>query len=158
MVVVYTVPSTKYVVPLNPLLPLDEIEITGPPAQQVPQNSQQTASFTLNVKNVALTTVTVSITLTRFQHITAGAAANLGPAAGPGTPWTFSVNPTNDPYEARWVMQASAPALAVGSAYPFAVQFNTGTTAGTFRITYRVQASQLSATDPTETTFDMVVA
>jgi len=124
----------------------------------VPQNSQQTASFTLNVKNKPLANVIATITLTRSQHITAGAAANLGPAAGSGTPWTFSVNPTNDPYEARWVMQASAPDLAVGSAYPFAVQFNTGTTGGTFRITYRVQATQLLPTDPTETTFDLVVA
>ena len=158
MAIVYTVPSTKYVVPLDPLLPLDEIEITGPPPQQVPQNSQQTASFKLNVKNVPLTNVIATITLTRSQHITAGAAANLGPAAGAGTPWTFSYTPTADPYEARWAMQATAPALAVGSAYPFSVQFNTGMPGGTFRITYRVQATQLSPTDPTETTFDMVVA
>lgn len=157
MVVVYPVPSTKYLSPVDPLLPLDEIEITGPPPQQVPQDSQQTASFKLNVKNQPLTNVIATITLTRSQHITAGAAANLGPAAGAGTPWTFSYTPTADPYEARWVMQAG-PNLAVGSSNTFSVQFNTGTTSGTFRITYRVQAQQLSPTDPTETTFDLVVA
>lgn len=158
MVVIYTVPSSKYAQGPYQGAPLDEIEITGPPPQQVPQNTQQTASFKLNVKNQQLTNVTASITLTRFQHITAGAAANLAPPAGAGTPWAFNLTPAADPYEARWVMQATAPALAVGSSNTFSVQFDTGATSGTFRITYRVQAQQLSPTDPTETTFDLVVA
>ena len=157
MVVIYTIPSSKYAQGPYQGMPLDEIEITGPPPQQVPQNSQQTASFKLNVKNQLLTNVIATITLTRFQHITAGAAANLGPAAGAGTPWTFSITPAADPYEARWAMQAGHD-LAVGSSNSFSVQFNTGTTSGIFRITYRVQADKLSPTDPTETTFDMVVA
>src|SRR6188474_1302819 len=119
MVVIYTIPSSKYAQGPYQGAPLDEIEITGPPPQPVEQNTQQTESFKLNVKNQQLTAVIASITLTRIQHIAASAAANLRPAAGAGTPWTFSYTPAGDPCEALWVMQATAAPLAVGSINSF---------------------------------------
>ena len=155
MVIVYTVPSTKYVVPPGSGTPLDEIEITGPPPLPLPQGQSQNASFNLNVKTQKLSKVTASITLTRLQHIPAGAAANLGPAAGAGTPWTFSLTPVVDPYEARWVMQVGAADLVAGDIRTFTVQFMPGTTPGLCRLTYRVDADELN--DPVETTYDITV-
>lgn len=153
--VVYIVPGTKYVDQPLAGTPLDEIEIDGPPPQPLQQNSQSSAEFTLHVKAKALTKVQASITFTRYQSFPGGLAANVGPAAGVGTYWTFNLTPAGAAYEAHWVMQPNAPALAVGNSQTFAVNFNTGPTAGTYRLTYRIQAQELNSV---ETTFDMVVA
>jgi hypothetical protein len=151
MVVVYTVPSNKYVYPQGIGTPLDEIEIEGPPAQPQQQNSQATAQFTLHVKTAQLKNVRASITLTRSQSIAAGAAANLSPISA-----TWGYQAVGAPaYEAKWWMVDSQSQLVAGANQVFAVQFNTGVTPGTFRFTYRVESDDL--TGPVETTYDMIV-
>jgi hypothetical protein len=156
MVVIYTVPSSKYALPPAGGMPLDEIEIEGPPANKS-TNQNAVAQFTLHVKTTQLTNVKASITLTRFQSIPAGAGANLGPAAG--AVWTFQILPTAGPYEARWAMVNATDQLAQNTNLTFGVQFNTGNQPGIYRLTYRVEAKELLATTPfVETTFDMTVA
>jgi hypothetical protein len=154
MVVIYTVPSSKYKLPPASGIPLDEIEIEGPAANQT-TNQNAVAQFTLHVKTTELKNVKASITLTRFQNIPAGAGVNLGPAAG--AVWTFQILPTAGPYEARWAMVNAADKLTQNTSLAFGVQFNTGNQPGIFRLTYRVEADELKA-PAVETTFDMTVA
>lgn len=151
MVVIYTIPSTKYVIPPASGTPLDEIEIEGPPPQPQQQNSQATAQFTLHVKTAKLTNVKGSITLTRYQSIAAGQAGNQNPTIA-----IWSYQAVGAPaYEAKWSQVNPTAKLYAGANQTFAVQFNTGTTSGSFRFTYRVEADELH--NPVETTYDVEV-
>ena len=151
MVVLYTIPSSKYRVTPAANSSLDEIEVLGPPPV-VSQNAQNSAEFQVNVKSAQLTNAKATIIVTRFQSgLTDPTADWAAPVPAPtNINWAFDT-PTQ--IESRWSTTSDVPQ---NFAPRFSVTFQVGAPGPTYRLTYRLEADEFN--EPVETMFDMTVS
>ena len=151
MVVLYTIPSSKYTVTPAPDAYLDEIEILDPPTtvqQNATNDAESEAEFKVNVKVEKLTHAKATIIVTRFQEGLNG--PNVVPEnANPPYLWSHST-PTN--FESRWT---TTHELAKDTSTKFLIKFPIGPAGSTYRLTYRIEADQYR--EPVETNLDMTV-
>lgn len=152
MVVLYTIPSSKYTVTPAPDATLDEIEIIDPPPtvqQNANNNATSEAEFKVNVKLAPLTNAKATIIVTRHQ------TGLNGPAVTPEIPYppypTWNQTQPTD-FESLWT---TGQTLGLNASPTFRIGFPIGPAGSTYRLTYRLEADQYR--EPVETTFDMTV-
>ena len=136
MAVLYVFPASIYkgnYVPHN----LDELEIDDPePNESNGAGTTRQAVFTLNVKSFILHNIVVTVTFSRMQT----GLANPSAVSSNGAVWDyFNDDATTPKFEAKW----TRPQINAGTTTDFSIDFNVGTTTGTFFVFFRVDCDEL---------------